>query len=125
MKKFAYFLPALLFYALIFLVSSQNLGFISMPGNWLDKFPHALEYTAMGFLLSLGFFHLAPKSATLAIILTFCSGTALGALDEFHQRYTKGRVSDPKDALADAVGVAMGIAVYWYLKRKKSLGPAG
>jgi VanZ family protein len=124
MKKLAYFLPALLFYALIFLVSSQNLGF-SMPGNWLDKFPHALAYTAMGFLLSLGFFHLLPKSAVLAVILTFSSGTALGALDEVHQRYTRGRVSDPKDALADAVGVAIGIAVYWYLKRKKSAGPAG
>ncbi len=124
MKKLAYFLPALLLYALIFLVSSQNLGF-SMPGNWLDKFPHALAYTAMGFLLSLGFFHLAPKSAALAVILTFCSGTALGALDEFHQRYTRGRVSDPKDALADAVGVAIGIAVYWYLKRKKSACQAG
>ena len=123
MKKLAYFLPALLFYALIFLVSSQNLGF-RLPGNWLDKFPHALAYTAMGFLLSLGFFHLVPTSAVLAVILTLSSGTALGALDEVHQKYTRGRVSDPKDALADAVGVAIGIAVYWYLKRKKPAAPA-
>jgi VanZ family protein len=95
-----------------------------MPGNWLDKFPHALVYTVMGFLLSLGFFHFVPKSTALAVILAFSSGTALGALDEVHQRYTKGRVSDPKDALADAFGVVIGIAVYWYLNRKKSPRPA-
>jgi VanZ family protein len=123
MKKLAYFLPAILFYALIFFLSSQNLGF-SVPGNWLDKFPHAMAYTVMGFLISLGFFHLLPKSTALAVILAFSSGAALGALDEVHQKYTRGRVSDPKDALADAVGVALGVAVFWYLKRKKSKSPA-
>jgi len=118
MKKIAYFLPALLFYALIFLVSSRSLGF-SMPGHWLDKVPHALVYTAMGFLLSLGFFHVVQSSALLTVLLTFLSGALLGALDESHQRFVRGRVSDPKDAAADAVGVALGIAVYLYWQRKK------
>jgi VanZ family protein len=124
MKKIAYFLPSLALYALIFLVSSQSLGF-SVPGQWLDKIPHALVYGAMGFLLSLGFFHVLPSSAGLAVVLSFLSGSVLGALDEVHQKYTRGRVSDPKDAVADAIGVAVGIAVYWYLRRKRprSTGP--
>jgi VanZ family protein len=123
MKKLGYFLPALAFYALIFLVSSQSLGF-SMPGHWLDKIPHALVYTAMGFLLSLGFFHLVPSHTALAVSLTLLSGTLLGVLDEIHQKYTRGRVSDPQDAVADAIGIALGIAVYWYWQRKKRKYPA-
>ena len=120
MKKLVHFLPAVVFYALIFLVSSRNLGF-SIPGRWLDKVPHALVYAAMGVLLARGFFLALPPSAgRLAVGLSFFSGAALGVLDEFHQRYARGRVSDPRDAAADAVGVAVGVAVYWYLKRKAS-----
>ncbi len=123
MKKLAYFLPALLFYALIFLVSSRDLGF-SMPGHWLDKVPHALVFAAMGLFLSVGFFHVVPAPLRLTILLTFLSGTVLGALDEYHQRFVRGRVSDPRDAVADAVGVALGIAVYWLWQRKKGRRPA-
>jgi VanZ family protein len=119
MKKYLYFLPALLFYSLITFVSSQSLSF-SMPVQLTDKVPHILEYTVMGAFLALGFFHVVPTPARLSIIvLTFFSGTLLGVLDEFHQKFVAGRVSDPKDAAADAIGVALGIAVYWYWQRKK------
>jgi VanZ family protein len=120
MKKLKYFLPAIIFYALIFLVSSRSLGF-SIPGHWLDKVPHAIEFGTLGFLLSLGFFHLVSSSPRLSISLTFLTGIGFGALDEFHQKFVRGRSSDPRDALADAVGVAVGIAVYWYFFRKKKM----
>jgi VanZ family protein len=123
MKKLASFLPALFFYALIFVVSSRNLGF-TLRGGWLDKIPHALVYAAMGFLLSLGFFRAVPSSPLLTVALVFLSGTLLGVLDEFHQKFVGGRVSDPRDAAADAIGVAIGIAVYWFWQRKKTKRPA-
>jgi VanZ family protein len=90
----------------------------------LDKVPHALVFTAMGLLLSLGFFHVVPSPVRLTVALTFFSGTLLGALDEFHQKFVRGRVSDPKDAAADAVGIALGIAVYWIWQRKRGESPA-
>lgn len=111
--RFLYFVPALLFYMLIFFVSSQSLPF-SLPGHWLDKAPHALVFVVMGYLLSLGFFHVVPTSARASAVLAFLTGTGLGVLDEVHQRFTQGRISDPVDAAADAAGVAIGIAVYWY-----------
>jgi len=117
MKKLVHFLPAAALYALIFLVSSRNLGF-SIPGRWLDKGPHFLVYAAMGGFLALGFFHALPSSAGLAAGLSIFSGMVLGVLDEFHQKFTRGRVSDPRDAAADAIGVAVGVAVYWYLRRR-------
>ncbi len=123
MKKYFYFLPALLFYFLVFFVSSESLSF-SIPVHLTDKVPHILEFMAMGWLLALGFFHVVPAPARLSAVLTFLSGTTLGALDEFHQKFVAGRVSDPKDAAADAVGVALGIAVYWYWQRKKEKRPA-
>src|SRR5512139_670083 len=117
-KKYFYFLPALLFYSLIFFVSSQSLSF-DMPVRVTDKIPHVLEFMVMGTLLALGFFHVVPSPARRSILLTFFSGTLLGALDELHQKFVAGRVSDPRDAAADAIGVALGIAVYWYWRRKK------
>jgi len=117
-KKYFYFLPALLYYSLVFFVSSQSLSF-SMPVRVTDKIPHVLEFMVMGALLALGYFHVVPPPARLSIVLTFLTGTLLGALDEFHQKFVAGRVSDPRDAAADAVGVALGIAVYWYWQRKK------
>ena len=123
MKKLASFLPALVLYALIFLASSRSLGF-DMPGDGLDKITHALVYAVMGFLLSLGFFAAVPSSPLLTVVLVFLSGTLLGVLDEFHQEFVGGRVSDPRDAAADAVGVALGIAVYWYWQRNKKRRPA-
>lgn len=118
MKKFTYFVPALLLYALIFLVSSRSLGF-RIPGQWLDKIPHALEFAVLGFLLYLGFVHLATLSPRMNIVMTFLIGTLLGILDEFHQKFVRGRSNDPRDAAADALGIALGIAVYWYFFRKR------
>jgi VanZ family protein len=122
MKKISYFLPAAVLYGLIFFVSSRSLGF-TIPGHWLDKIPHALVFSALGFLLAFGFFHLARSSPRLNFALTFLVGTFLGVLDEFHQKFVRGRSNDPRDAVADALGIALGIALYWNYLRKKKRSP--
>jgi VanZ family protein len=117
MKKFLYFLPAILFYLLIFTLSSKDLG-IKINGHHLDKIAHMIEFAIMAFLLSLGFFKVLKDSTSTKITVTFFVGLALGILDEFHQHYVPGRNMDVRDALADALGVAGGIFLYWYLEKK-------
>jgi VanZ family protein len=119
MRKLTYFLPAVLFYSAIFVVSSRSLGFITLS-QWLDKIPHAIEFALLGLLLSHGFFNSLATSPRLKIALTVLCGMVLGVLDEFHQKFVKGRTSDPRDAAADAIGVAIGVAIYsWYFLKKK------
>ena len=124
MKKFLYFVPAILFYLLIFLLSSRDLG-IKIDSHNLDKAAHAIEFTIMAFLLSLGFFNVLKASTPTKIIVTFFLGLILAVLNEFQQYYVPRRSSDAWDVLADALGVACGIIIYWYLekKRKQALIP--
>jgi hypothetical protein len=53
MRKVRFFIPAILLYLLIFFLSSQN-GDIDLPGHWLDKIVHVIEFSLLGFFLSLG-----------------------------------------------------------------------
>jgi VanZ family protein len=119
MKKLAYFLPALIFYLLVFLFSSQDLG-IRFNGGWLDKIPHAFEFALLAFLLAIGFFNSLGASAQTKAAVTFLTGLLLAILDEFHQSFVPGRIASVRDILADAAGVVCGILVYLYLlKRRK------
>jgi len=120
MKKFLYFLPAILFYLLIFLLSSQDLG-IHLDKHSLDKVAHVIEFTIMAFLLSLGFFNVLKASSSAKITVTFFLALALAILDEFHQRFVPGRTMDVRDELADALGIAVGILLYWYFEKKRKL----
>ena len=117
MKKLIHFLPALVFYLLVFLLSSRDLG-IRLNGGWLDKIPHALEFALLGFLLAVGFFHNLATSARVKAAVTFLTGLFLGCLDEFHQSFVPGRRAEVTDIAADAAGVACGILVYAYLAKK-------
>lgn len=124
-KKLLYFLPAVLYYLLIFILSSHSYD-IPLPGHGFDKVAHFVEFSLLGFFLSLGYFNtlsfpLAAKSA-----LVFLTGLPLGILDELHQRFVPGRTSALADVLADAGGIIAGILVYLYLaKRKKGRRSAG
>ncbi len=80
-----------------------------------DKIIHMIEFGIMAMLLSLGFFNVLRASLMMKILVTFFVGLGLGILDEFHQYYVPRRHLDALDALADAVGVAGGIFLYWYL----------
>lgn len=121
MKKLTYFLPAILFYLLIFLLSSQDLD-IDFKINHLDKVIHIFEFGLLGFLLAIGFFNALSFASWTKFILTFGSGLILGILDEFHQLYVPRRKGNLKDLLADAAGLVLGILVFRYLAawRKKA-----
>jgi VanZ family protein len=118
MKKVLPFLPAALYYCLIFFVSSQAHPLHVAVANF-DKLAHAAAFSVMGFLLALGIFKSFHGSLKIKILSVWLLGTGLGILDEIHQVFVPGRTSDPLDATADAIGVGLGILLYWLVVRKK------
>jgi len=111
MKKALPFLPAALYYGLIFVFSSRRLD-LDVPLPNFDKLAHAAAYGLMGFLLAFGFFkllHVSLKTKQGGVILT---GVGLGILDEVHQIFVPGRSPDLLDVAADALGVALGLIFF-------------
>jgi VanZ family protein len=118
MKKALPFLPAALYYGLIFFLSSRPLKLdVSLPN--FDKLAHGAAYGLLGFLLAFGFFKLlrfSLKTKQGGVILT---GVILGILDEIHQIFVPGRTPDPLDVAADAVGIVLGLILFRLIFQKK------
>ncbi|MGB7295326.1 MAG: VanZ family protein [Candidatus Aminicenantales bacterium] len=110
MKKWLYFLPAILYYLFIFILSSRAIQ-VGVHIDHLDKILHFLEYGLFGFLLAIGFFNALSFSPPMKSVLTFVSGLILAFLDEWHQFFVPLRESDVLDILADAAGLVFGIFV--------------
>src|SRR4030042_6015795 len=118
MKKARYFIPAVLFYLLIFALSSQDYD-AELPSRGLDKAAHFVEFSFLGFFLSVGYFNAFRFSAAVKAVLVFLTGLPLGILDEFHQLFVPGRTSAMGDVIADSAGIVWGILVYIYLSKRK------
>lgn len=122
MKKARYFIPAILYYLLIFIVSSQNID-IPLPGHGFDKVAHFIEFSFLGLFLSLGYFNALSTSSASKAFIVFFTGLPLGILDELHQRFVPGRTSAASDVMADAAGIIAGILVYFYFAKRKKRRP--
>jgi VanZ family protein len=104
-SKRIYWLPPIVWMILLFTLSSLSFGSYtpgSIPNE--DKFFHAGLF---GMLSILSFFALTyerglpvMKAAFLSVLIT----AAYGALDEFHQSFTPGRMPDILDWFADVAG---------------------
>jgi VanZ family protein len=98
-------LPVLVWAAVIFAFSSvPDLG--TGLGGWdlvLRKLAHAAEYAILGVLLA---------RATGSARIAFALAVGYAASDEFHQTFVEGRVGALHDVAIDAVGAAVGIALY-------------
>jgi VanZ family protein len=116
MRKFLFFVPAGLYYALIFILSSLRVkGQVSLP--FLDKGLHLVEFTLLGFLLSFGFFLSFGSSVRVKSVFTLTSGILLGCLDELHQYFVPERSFEVLDIVADSIGILMGLIAFYYLSR--------
>ena len=106
-------LPVLVWAAVIFVFSSiPDLG--TGLGGWdlvLRKLAHTAEYAILGALL---------VRATGRGWLAFGLGVLYAASDEIHQTFVTGRHGTPVDVAIDAVGVAIGIAL-WQSARARRL----
>jgi VanZ family protein len=102
-------LPVLAWAAVIFAFSSvPHLG--TGLGTWdtvLRKGAHVTEYAVLGALL---YRALAREAVALA------AGIAYAATDELHQHFVQGRHASPVDVAIDAVGVAVGMLVWLYVR---------
>ena len=97
--------PVVLWAAVIFAFSSvPDLG--TGLGTWdlvLRKLAHAAEFAVLGALLLRA---LGAERPALAL------GIAYAASDELHQHFVPGRRGSVFDVLIDAVGVALGVALW-------------
>lgn len=116
MKKIFFFVPAILYYTLIFILSSlQVKGEVSLP--FFDKGLHLVEFAILGFLLSLGFFLGFGFSVRVKSVFILTSGILLGCLDELHQYFVPERSFEVLDMVADSIGIFVGLIVFFYLSR--------
>ena len=105
-------LPVLVWAAVIFSFSSiPDLG--TGLGTWdlvLRKLAHTTEYAILGALLVR-----ATGRAWLALTI----GTLYAVSDEVHQVFVAGRHGSPIDVAIDAVGVAIGIALWQTVRTRR------
>lgn len=112
-----YALPPLLLAGAIFFVS----GLSRPPGpplvHGLDKVVHFGVYAVLGLLVAraLAAYGLRPGRAALWAVLL----SALYAVsDEVHQGYVPGRSRDPRDWVADLLGAALAVRIWWARRRR-------
>ncbi|MCS6798339.1 MAG: VanZ family protein [Myxococcota bacterium] len=118
--------PALACMALIWVLSSMSMPpLVPSGGPWTDKLLHAVEYTVLGVLTAHGSSATWPGAARwrLAIFGTAVA-TGWGLLDELHQAFVPGRMSDWRDLAADAVGASVGATTRILLGARLARGPA-
>jgi VanZ family protein len=98
--------------ALIFAFSSvPDLG--TGLGGWdlvLRKLAHAAEFAVLGALLVRATGRAGPA---LALGVLYAVG------DEVHQSFVPGRLGSPVDVAIDAVGVAVGVAVWQSIRARR------
>ncbi len=99
--------PLAAYMALIWYLSSQPHWPVPELWDWQDKLMHA---GAFGVLAALTWLWAARRTRLTGLglaLFAWAWAAAYGCVDEWHQSFVPGRVADPWDALADAVGAAM------------------
>lgn len=103
-----YWLPVLVYVVLIFGASSiSNLRPPQVVAG-SDKLAHIAEYGILGFLLMRAFLGSGFVSTTgKGVLLGIVVGLMVGLADEIYQIGVPGRLSDPADFAADALGLIL------------------
>ena len=113
-----YWLPPLLYAALIFFLSSLPGKEYPYPFFSADKLVHVVEYAILGYLVARAFgYGLHEKKSLFVRSLAVC--ILYGISDEFHQWFVPNRVVSAMDILADCAGSVLGIGIYF--KQRKVL----
>lgn len=106
--------PAAIWAAVLFFVSSRPQIGVPLDGG-LDKVAHFFAYLVLGFLL-VGAADRTEVSPALAAAI----GIVYGMLEELRQHRMPTRTGDVLDWVADTAGVAVGLLIYFGLKRMGS-----
>lgn len=94
------------------------------PTRLWDKANHFTAYAVMSFLFIRAF---RPEKRSFGGTLAAVAGASLfGVFVEFLQSFTSTRQADALDALANALGAALGAAVYcWFTRFMKNRAEVG
>jgi VanZ family protein len=120
-KTSLYKYPAILYAALIFILSA-NPSIAPPPGFvFEDKIYHFIEYGIFSFLLFLAFYHSRKEFLKKNFFLLSCIiGITYGLSDEIHQSFVPGRSCEFLDFVADCLGILLvQIGIWLYLKRRR------
>lgn len=120
-RRIAAWLPALMYMALIWTLSSMpmQVSLASIP--FKDKGAHAIEYGTLAFLFSHAIRKTWPATPLWRVLLYAVGLTFVwGFLDEVHQAFVPGRNSDSADLLADTVGATLGSACFGAYQRLRA-----
>ena len=120
MRKIPAFLPAALYYGLIYVLSDRPIRGIPRLFPLQDKIFHFILYAVFGLLLIQGLNRVrVEKAVRFAALIAL--GIAAAGLDEFHQSFVPGRTADWADAAADILGVLAALGgVRLYLRFRPS-----
>jgi VanZ like family len=108
-------LPVCAYTGLIWFLSSRAFDVRLDYFPLRDKGVHFVEYGTLAFLIAHAVrvtWPSARHSFAAAVWLT----VGLGLTDELHQSYVPGRMADPLDLLADALGALFAVSLYFALR---------
>jgi VanZ family protein len=89
--------------------------------RFADKALHFLMYGGLGLLLARAM-HNPPRTTRVRVVVAATlMVVAIGALDEWHQRYIRGRSTEFADGVADSVGGLVGALMWVAGSRTKSI----
>jgi VanZ family protein len=112
-----YWLPVIVYVALIFTASSVPGRDIPslFPGS--DKLEHLCEYGLFGLLLGRAFrFTVGGDRGKLWSLATVLLGGFVGGMDELYQLVTPGRQSDIRDWVTDVTAVTLAVLFTQYVR---------
>jgi VanZ family protein len=106
-------LPALLYTALIWWLSSQSLQVKAIEVvPFRDKGAHLLEYAGLSLAIAHAVFTTWPGRGLRAGLAVIWITVGLGLIDELHQLFVPDRQGDVRDLGADALGAVLGVVLY-------------
>jgi VanZ family protein len=110
-RRASLWLPAFLYMAIIFHLSSESTPLPMLTGHVWDKLLHLVEYSGLAFLLCralAGEGFSWPVAIAVAAVMT----AIYGASDEWHQAFVPLRSSDIHDWFADSFGAIVGATAF-------------
>ncbi|MCE2413196.1 VanZ family protein [Candidatus Poribacteria bacterium] len=126
MNILKYWVPLLLYMALIFVISSLEQPPLPMPEfEWLtiDKLYHFIEYAILGGLVARALVKAKPDLVPSRLVWYVAAVFSIlyGASDEWHQTFVPGRFATLADWVADVLGSIGGVfGAYLYYKKKSA-----
>ncbi len=116
-------LPLIFWLIAIFALSAYPKAFIPQ-GKYIswDKLAHIIEFGMLGYLNARAFYFSGkPWLFKRWILITVVFGALFAAGDEWHQSFVPGRIATPWDAIADLIGVGLGIWLFLRSLSKKRI----